>query len=81
MAKPSFPPLHCNDCRARGDDVQGKSIPQAKPDSVVNLQAISLGDRLFCNERTHVGLPLVVLNPTRFRVPEWVAAPVQMNLS
>ena len=41
VAKPAFPPLHCDDGSTVPDDIQRKCIAKSKPDSIVNLYQFS----------------------------------------
>lgn len=84
MAKTTLPALNSNNRASWLDDVQLQCIAQTEADTVVDLYIEPVSTRAAKGVpilETHVRLPLVRLDAPRLGIPEWVAAPVEVDLT
>lgn len=84
VAQAALPALYSDNGGARLDDVELQRIPQSEADAVVDLArdtSILASARMPKMMSAHICLPLVALNATGLRVPEGVAAAVQVDLA
>ena len=85
VAKTTLPSLDSNNGSVGLDNLQSQSALQSKADTVVDLQKNPF-NQLLKNSRysrtlSYISLPLMSLYTARFRVPEWIASTVQVDLA
>jgi hypothetical protein len=75
-----LPSLNGDDCLSRFDDLELERALQTKAMNVISSTFLKHEEYL-PDPIVNVCLPLARGHPTRFGIPEWIAATVQVNLT
>lgn len=81
VSQTTLPTLDCDDGGSSLDQIQLQGIAKTKPNAIVHLINYRQSQSNQGERSSHICLPLVLLDTSRLRVPEWITAAMQVNLT